>query len=210
MDIHTIRHKMAQASRIYQADNRDLLGDHTHNDHLAIPRDLIPAAVLIACLYRHEALHIVLTKRSASLAKHPGQISFPGGRIDPDDSSAAAAAVREAWEEIGLLPTQTTLLGQLPDYITRTGYRISPFVAHITQTDNWVLQQQEVAEIFDIPLSVILDPVNPKIKIRYIDGKNYQTFVFPYQNYYIWGATAGILYQFRQVLSTFPSPPLLA
>lgn len=195
--ISTIQSKLTQAAGLINYE----IGDHTHNRHLDMPSALKPAAVLIACMERANDIHIILTKRSIHLSKHPGQISFPGGRIDDQDDSASAAALREAHEEIGLSPHGVTLLGQLPDYITRTGYRIFPFVAHITQTDNWILQQDEVAEIFDIPLSFILAPGNPLVKKRNLAGKEYQTFVFPYRHHYIWGATAGMLHQFRQILS---------
>ena len=195
--ISTIQSKLAQSGDLSKIE----VGDHTHNHHLDMPTTLKPAAVLIACMERAHDIHIILTKRNAHLSTHPGQISFPGGRIDDYDTSAADAAVREAHEEIGLSPHNVTLLGQLPEYITRTGYCIFPFVAHIPQIDNWILQQNEVDEIFEIPLSFILSPDNPITKTRNLAGKDYQTFVFPYQGYYIWGATAGILHQFSQILS---------
>ena len=157
---------------------------------------LVPAAVLVAFLQGTEPA-VLLTKRTAHLNKHAGQVSFPGGRIDPDDASPEAAALREADEEIGLAPRHVELIGRLGDYVTGTGYRITPVLAllpeglELAQLD-LVASPHEVDEVFVLPLHVLLDPAAPQWRRSSFDGRVREFWVWPHAEHYIWGATAAI------------------
>jgi 8-oxo-dGTP pyrophosphatase MutT (NUDIX family) len=141
---------------------------------------------------------VLLTKRTPHLSAHAGQVSFPGGRIDPQDVDAEAAALREAQEEIGLDPAQVRVVGRLPDYITGTGYRITPIVGLLppdTALEALRLRpsEHEVDQVFELPLSVLLDPAAPQRKRAHLRGRWREFWVWPHPEHYIWGATAGIL-----------------
>ena len=158
---------------------------------------LVPAAVLVSFLQGRER-GVLLTKRTAHLAKHPGQVSFPGGRIDPGDGSPEAAALREAQEEIGLDPAHVDIAGRLGDYVTGTGYRITPVVALLpkgAELDDLALvpSPDEVAEVFALPLSVLLDPAAPQRRRAHYRGRWREFWVWPHPDHYVWGATAAIL-----------------
>jgi 8-oxo-dGTP pyrophosphatase MutT (NUDIX family) len=160
---------------------------------LAMP-PLTPAAVLVPFVLG-AAPFILLTKRNANLSKHAGQVSFPGGRIDADDASPEAAALREAGEEIGLDPGQVEVLGRLPDYVTGTGYRITPVLGLLraAATDGLRPSASEVAAVFGLPLAVLLDPAAPQRRRAEMRGRAREFWVWPHPEHYIWGATAGIL-----------------
>jgi 8-oxo-dGTP pyrophosphatase MutT (NUDIX family) len=155
-----------------------------------------PASVLIP-LVGHQSLDVVLTTRTVGLSSHAGQISFPGGRAEPEDASCAATALREAEEEIGLSPSAVTVLGQLPDYLTATGYRVTPVIGHITVTPQYQPEEREVADIFHVPLSFLMNPDNHQIRVIPADrsqtGEQIQFYAMPYQGFFIWGATAAML-----------------
>ncbi len=151
------------------------------------------AAVLVPLVQRPEGLHVILTRRSEDLASHAGQISFPGGRIDPGDASPLHAALREADEEISLAPSRVRLLGAMPHYPTATGFMIHPFVGYIRDSGILVPQPSEVAEIFEVPLAFFLDPANHRPHHIEYQGQQYRLHAMPYGDYYIWGATAAIL-----------------
>lgn len=162
-------------------------------------RDGVPAAVLVAVVLG-ETPGILLTKRTAHLNKHAGQVSFPGGRIDPEDASAEAAALREAWEEIGLPPDQVEVLGRLPDQVTGTGYRITPVLAVVPAAVAYVLSPHEVDEVFELPLSVVLDPAAPRRQRQHVGGVWREYWVWPHAAHFIWGATAAILVELAERL----------
>lgn len=143
---------------------------------------------------------ILLTKRTAHLAAHAGQVSFPGGRIDPEDDGPEAAALREAEEEIGLDTSQVEVLGRLTDHITGTGYRITPVLAIVPPALTYRLSAHEVDEIFELPMSVVLDPNAPKRQKRLVRGEWREFWVWPHPGHFIWGATAAILVQLAQRL----------
>lgn len=168
-------------------------GDHDLNPDLRPVGALRAAAVLVPVVTREAALSVVLTRRTDHLAHHPGQISFPGGHIDADDRSAEAAALREADEEIGLRPDQVTVIGRLAPYVTRTGFDITPVVGLIDPGYTPVPDPSEVAEVFEVPLAFLMDPTNHKRQSRVFEGAERFFYAMPYGDYFIWGATAGML-----------------
>jgi 8-oxo-dGTP pyrophosphatase MutT (NUDIX family) len=152
-----------------------------------------PAAVLVPLVNRPTGLQVLLTQRSASLPDHPGQISFPGGRVEPDDASSAAAALREATEEIGLPPDRVAVLGHLSDYETVTGYRVTPVVGWVEPPFAITPDPVEVADVFEVPLAFVLDPSNQQRHFRMLGELRRDFWAIPYGDRYIWGATAAML-----------------
>ncbi len=152
----------------------------------------VPAAVLVLVVHGEEP-GILLTKRTSTLAKHAGQVAFPGGRIDAGDASVEAAALREAYEEVGLPPDQPEVLGRLPDYLTGTGFRISPVLALLPRPVVLQANPDEVEAIFTLPLEVLLDPAAPQRRRAEFRGRMREFWVWPHDHHYIWGATAAIL-----------------
>ena len=159
-----------------------------------------PAAVLCGLVERVGALHVVLTRRTDDLPSHAGQISFPGGGIDPGDVDAEAAALREAEEEVGLAPRHVTLLGRLDTYVVRTGFSVVPVVALLHPPFDLQAEAGEVDEIFEVPLAFFCDPSNRELHSRVFRGAERFFFAYPFGDYYIWGATAGILSNLCDVL----------
>lgn len=159
-----------------------------------------PAAVLVPLVNREEGLTVLLTQRSANLPDHPGQISFPGGRIEPEDADADAAALREANEEIGLPGPRVTLLGRLADYETVTGYRVTPVVGWVEPPFPVMPDPVEVADVFEVPLTFLLDPANQQRHFRMQGLVRRDFWAIPYGERYIWGATAAMLMILDQTL----------
>jgi 8-oxo-dGTP pyrophosphatase MutT (NUDIX family) len=159
-----------------------------------------PAAVLVPLVNRPEGLQVLLTERSASLPDHPGQISFPGGRVEPGDSSHAAAALREALEEIGLSPERIAVLGELTQYETVTGYRVTPVVGWVEPPFTLNPDPLEVADVFEVPLYFVLDPANQLRHFRMIGTLRRDYWAIPYRERYIWGATAAMLLMLARTL----------
>ena len=152
-----------------------------------------PAAVLVPLVNRPGGLQVLLTQRSADLPDHPGQISFPGGRLEPDDASLAAAALREAAEEVGLPPQQVCVLGHLATYETVTGYRVTPVVGWVEPPFELTPDPIEVADVFEVPLAFLLDPANQQRHFRMLGELRRDYWAIPYGERYIWGATAAML-----------------
>jgi len=150
-----------------------------------------PAAVLIPVVDR-SAPTVILTQRTADLPSHAGQIAFPGGKIDGEETPAGAA-LREAEEEIGLKPALVEPLGYLDLYLTFSGFRIMPTVARIAPDFELTLNRSEVAEVFEVPLEYLMRPENYRRKSRDWNGIIRHYYEIPYRNRYIWGVTAGIL-----------------
>lgn len=151
------------------------------------------AAVLIALVQREPGLTILLTQRTAHLSQHGGQISFPGGRAEAFDASPVETALRESEEEIGLQRRHVDVLGSLPDYLTSTGYRVTPVVGLVAPPFELAADPGEVAEIFEVPLAFLMDGLNHQRQSVEVAGALRSFYAMPYDRFYIWGATAGML-----------------
>ncbi|HEY9538706.1 MAG TPA: CoA pyrophosphatase, partial [Kiloniellaceae bacterium] len=180
-------------------------GDHDLNPDLDPDlydpdRPLRDAAVLVPIIDRPAGLTVLLTRRSPHLPDHAGQISFPGGGIDPCDSDAESCALREAEEEIGLAHRHVTLIGRLDTYIVRTGFIVVPVVGLLRPPFELRAEASEVDEIFEVPLAHFLAPASRLLHSRMFRGAERFFYAYPYGDYYIWGATAGILSNLCEVL----------
>lgn len=162
---------------------------------------LRPAAVLVPIVARSDDVTVLLTRRTDHLHHHPGQISFPGGRVEKTDISSVMTALRETEEEIGLSPDKVELLGELPEYVTGTGFRITPVVGLVHPPFELKLDTFEVAEAFEVPLSYFLDPANHQRHSREYQGRMRQYYAMPYGGHFIWGATAGMLVSLYRYLT---------
>lgn len=176
-------------------------GDLDGNPGLDQPALLRDAAVLVPLIDREEGPTILLTQRTAHLAAHAGQVSFPGGGVEDADEDAVATALRETEEEVGLSRHHIEVLGHLDTYVTRTGFRVVPVVARIRPPFTLVPDPYEVDAVFEVPLSFILDPASRLRETREYKGALRQFWAFPYGDRYIWGATAGMLVNLCDVLA---------
>lgn len=172
-------------------------GDHILNPDLGPyarwegpPRD---AAVLIPIIEHGSEPTVILTVRTAHLSSHAGQIAFPGGKIDKEDHGPAAAAIREAEEEIGLEPKAVRLIGELSPYLTGSGFRVVPVVAEVSPDHRLVANPHEVDDVFEVPLSFLMDPANHLRQSRKWEGRDRYFYAMPFGERYIWGVTAGII-----------------
>lgn len=175
-------------------------GDHDLNPDLRPAPPLTAAAVLVPLVERETGFTVLLTQRAAHLSDHAGQISFPGGRIDPTDRDAEDAALREAEEEISLPRDHVELIGRLDTYVTRTGYEVTPCVALVRPPAVLRPDPREVAAIFEVPLAFFRDPANRRKESRMFNGRLRFFYVYPWEDRYIWGATAGMLWNLAEVL----------
>jgi 8-oxo-dGTP pyrophosphatase MutT (NUDIX family) len=157
------------------------------------PDDPVPAAVLVPLVERDAGPSILFTRRAASLKNHAGQISFPGGRVEAADSGPVDAALRETEEEIGLARSHVDIVGFLPDHLVISGYRVTPVVALVDPGFEIALDATEVEEVFEVPMSFVLDSRNHVRRVREFDGEQIEFTDFPYGRHNIWGATAGML-----------------
>jgi 8-oxo-dGTP pyrophosphatase MutT (NUDIX family) len=177
-------------------DKPDLNGDDVMATLAKAP---VPAAVLVPVVMSDEP-GVLLTKRTSHLSAHAGQVSFPGGRIDPEDNGPEAAALREAWEEIGLEAGSVQVLGRMGDHVTGTGYRITPVLGLLSPGLRYRLSAQEVESVFELPMRVVLDPDAPKRQRQHVGGVWREYWVWPHPEHYIWGATAAILVRLAERL----------
>ena len=176
-------------------------GDHDLNDRDMYPASpLVSAAVLVPIVTRPEGLSVLFTLRTPHLSAHAGQVSFPGGRVEPGDADEAAAALRETEEEIGLRRDRIRLAGRLDTYVTRTGFRIYPLVGFVTPPLVLVPDPQEVADVFEVPLDFLIDPANRRRESRLYQGRERFFWAIPYDGRYIWGATAGMVVNLSELL----------
>lgn len=171
-------------------------GDHVLNPGIVdetFAARATPAAVLIPIVPRANGAHVLLTQRATGLRRHPGQIAFPGGRIDPEDDGPLDAALREAGEEIGLERHTVTPLGFLDPYLTHSGYRILPLVAMLNPPFSLICNPDEVAEAFEVPMGFLMDDANHRQESRMREGIERHFYSMSYCERNIWGVTAGIL-----------------
>ncbi|HTZ81165.1 MAG TPA: CoA pyrophosphatase [Stellaceae bacterium] len=175
-------------------------------DHSLMPGGEAPAvrltlaAVLVPLVKRETELTVLLTQRTAHLNDHAGQVAFPGGRIEKSDRDPIHAALRETDEEVGVPADYVEVIGRLDTYITGTGYEITPVVGLVRAPYPMRPDPDEVADVFEVPLSFILDPRNHERHSREVKGRVRSFYVLPYPGRYIWGATAGMLVNLAEVL----------
>ena len=162
---------------------------------------LTAAAVLIPIVERESGLTVLLTERTAHLRDHAGQVSFPGGRCEPEDATPIDTALREAYEEVGIEPEQVEVLGCLPEYVTSTGFRVTPVVGLVNPPLNLRLDDFEVADVFEPPLDFLLDTANHQRHTLEFQGALREYWAMPWKDHYIWGATAGMLVSLYRFLS---------
>ncbi len=164
------------------------------------PAQRIPAAVLVPLVDRRGDWTVLLTQRAATLKDHAGQVSFPGGRIEPQDHDPWRAALREAQEEIGLHAAFAEFAGYLPDHWVGTGFRVTPVVAFVNPSFELKIATAEVHDVFEVPLRYILDASNHKPRRLRMGELTVEVYDIPYGERIIWGATAGMLLTFRRLL----------
>jgi len=194
LDLDEIRRRLAAAAPAAEA----LAGDLGAAGERAA---LTPASVLVPIVAHRESLTVLFTRRTAHLRAHSGQISFPGGRVEPQDLDARETALRETQEEIGLARERIELIGTLSEYHTRTGYRITPVVGVVAPPFTLQADPQEVDAVFEVPLTFLLDPRNHQRHTRAFQGRMISYFAMPYGEHYIWGATAAMLVNlYRQLV----------
>ena len=169
-----------------------------------------PAAVLIPLVDRNGGMTVLLTERANTLKDHAGQISFPGGRIEPQDADAWHAALRESFEEIGLRGDMVDFAGYLPDHVVISGFRVTPVVGFVDPRYQLKIAASEVHDVFEVPLAHIIDAANHKSRQRKIGELTIDIHDIPYGERNIWGATAGMLMTLRRRLMTPPSQARVA
>ena len=170
----------------------------------SLPAARVPAAVLIPLVERQHGLTVLLTQRAATLKAHAGQISFPGGRIDPGDADAWGAALREAHEEIGLAADFVEFAGYLPDHWVGTGFLVTPVVGFVNPEYGLRIATAEVHDVFEVPFEFILNKANHTPRQRRFGGVTLDAYDIEYGERVIWGATAGMLLTLRQLLRAHP------
>jgi 8-oxo-dGTP pyrophosphatase MutT (NUDIX family) len=172
-----------------------LTAEQSRSFHRFFPAEPIPAAVLVPIVEHAGEPTVLLTQRATQLRNHAGQVSFPGGRIEPEDGSPAAAALREAREEIGLEESSVSVVGFLPDHVVISGFRVTPVVAMVRPGFELLLDAQEVEDTFEVPLAFVFDPRNHRPRLHRFRTAEAEARMFdiPYGDRNIWGATAGML-----------------
>jgi 8-oxo-dGTP pyrophosphatase MutT (NUDIX family) len=175
-------------------------GDHDLNPGTRAEPPLTAAAVLVPLVAHPDTTTVLLTRRTDHLTRHPGQISFPGGHIEPGDATPEKTALRETEEETGLHRRHIDVVGRLDDYETRTGFKIIPVVATVSPPFDLAPDPYEVADVFEVPLAFLLDPANHQRHSRMFEGRERDFYAMPYNEHFIWGATAGMLINLYEAL----------
>jgi 8-oxo-dGTP pyrophosphatase MutT (NUDIX family) len=179
-------------------------GDHILNAGMQPLRPLKPAAVLVPVIDHPDELTVLFTRRTTHLAHHAGQISFPGGHIEADDGGPEETALRETEEEIGLDRAHVEVIGHLDTYVTRTGFVVTPIVGIVTPPFQVLPDTHEVAEVFEVPLGFLLNPAHHRRCSAEFEGVTRYFYAMPYDDYFIWGATAGMLMNLYELLMQQP------
>jgi 8-oxo-dGTP pyrophosphatase MutT (NUDIX family) len=177
-----------------------LRGDHDLNPEHSPHPDPTPAAVLVPLVEREHGFTVLLTERTAHLSDHAGQVAFPGGRAEPEDDSPEETALRETAEEIGLTRDRIEIIGRLDTYVTGTGYAVTPVIGIVTPPFDLEPDEFEVADIFEVPLDFLMDAENHRLESRVWKGRRRHYYVMPYEERFIWGATAGMIRNLHDVL----------
>lgn len=175
---------------------RDEYGDHRLNpglEPLFVHEKLRDAAVLIPVVDYGDEASVILTQRAAKLRSHSGEISFPGGRLDPTDPTAEFAALRETEEEIGITSDFIEVVGRMPDYVSGSGFRIVPVLSIVKPDFRMTINEDEVDDAFEVPLSFLMNPDNHNRKSRVWNDRERFFYTMPFGERYIWGVTAGII-----------------
>lgn len=201
LDRAELRRRLPRFAAMPSASRQRVRGDHDLNPGMSPPAKLRDAAVLVPLVERDPEITVLFTERTAHLAAHAGQISFPGGAVESGDRDEVAAALRETDEEIGLPQDRIDIIGRLDTYVTRTGYRVEPVVGLVRPPFTLQPDTNEVADVFEVPLPFILDPDNLQRHSRMFQGRQRSFYVIAYQDRYIWGATAGMLLNLREALT---------
>jgi 8-oxo-dGTP pyrophosphatase MutT (NUDIX family) len=183
-----------------------LIGDDLERQYEISKGGGKPAAVLLLVVNHGGDPTVVFTQRTAHLADHAGQISFPGGRVEEGDGTPEHTALREAEEEVGIAPNRVEILGRLPDYHTGTGYRVTPIVGWAEPPLTYRPDPHEVADGFEVPLAFLLDSGNHRYESAFFKGRMRNYWAMPYGERFIWGATAGMLVTFHRILIPKPVP----
>ena len=176
--------------------------DDLERQKMLASNPLREAAVLLLVVNHPGEPTVVLTQRTLHLADHAGQISFPGGRCDDADCSAERTALREAEEEIGIVPERVQILGRLPEYHTSTGFNVTPFVGWIEPPVAFRPDPREVDDVFEVPLAFLLDPGNHRYESAFYKGQMRNYWAMPFQGRFIWGATAGMVVTLQRILAS--------
>jgi 8-oxo-dGTP pyrophosphatase MutT (NUDIX family) len=196
------------ATKLHAApEDRPRFSDDDLNPHARmIPQGETPkpAAVLVPVVPRGEGLHLLLTQRQPHLKRHAGQVAFPGGRVDETDADAVAAALRETAEETGITPDFVEPLGFLDTYLTSTNYRVVPVVAVVRPGFQLMPHAGEVADVFEVPLAFLMNPKHHERHSREFQGAERFFYAMPWQERYIWGATAGMIRNLYRLLYETP------
>ena len=161
------------------------------------------AAVLFPLIEKNNELKVILTTRSKDLPSHPGQVCFPGGKLEKTDKNIIECAKRESFEEVGIKNDQINLLGQLDDCITGTNFKVTPVIGLIDSNYIPVLQEKEVADIFEVPLDYFIEKNNQKIEYANYKDKSYSYYQYNWENKKIWGSTARIIVNFCEIMNLY-------
>lgn len=198
--------KLATSSRVrelFSEINPHLVGEKLFEKRWSAKRK--DAAVLVPLVQRAEGMRVVLTVRASDMPSHAGQISFPGGKVEPQDGSPVATALREAHEEVNIPPDAVDVIGQLGVHKGGLGFSVTPVIGIVDANAPMRPCPREVGEIFEVPLEFVADLSNHITEERTLDGVAYKMYAAPFERFHIWGLTAGILRSFAETLQSEPS-----